>query len=163
RSGELDLAAEQFQRGLDLRPQDFWLNFYEGLCAYRRKRFDAAVHAFRVCIALAPETAECYYNRALAYQALGQLDQALADYNRTLKLNQRLTGASLNRGIIHYRQGRYADAVTDLEQAQSNTSSRTTLGVIHYNLALIHQARGDRKAAAWNARVALQFGNEDAR
>jgi serine/threonine protein kinase/Flp pilus assembly protein TadD len=163
RSGALERAAEQFQLGLDLRPQDFWLNFYQGLCAYRLGRFDPAVHAFRVCIALSPETAECYYNRALAYQALGQLDSSLADYNRALELNRMLPDAALNRGIIHYRQGRYDDAVTDLELARSTTSSRTVLGVIHYNLALVHQARGDRKAAASSAQAALMLGNHDAR
>ncbi len=87
RSGRPDLAAEQFHRGLDIRPQDFWLNFYEGQCDYRLSRFEGAVNAFRVCIALAPETAECYYNRALGYQALGQLDLALADLDRALQLS----------------------------------------------------------------------------
>jgi tetratricopeptide (TPR) repeat protein len=74
------LAAEQFRRGLRLRPQDFWLNFYQGLCDYRLGRFEGAVNAFRVCIALAPETAECYYNRALAYQAVDQLGPALEEH-----------------------------------------------------------------------------------
>lgn len=162
RSGKLKRAAEQFQLGLDLRPQDFWLNFYQGLCAYRLGQFDPAVNAFRVCVALSPETAECYYNRALAYQALGQLDQSLADYSRALTLNRMLTDAALNRGIIHYRQGRNTDAVADLELARSNTSSRTTLGVIHFNLALVHQARGDWKAAVSNAQAAVELGNHDA-
>jgi serine/threonine protein kinase/tetratricopeptide (TPR) repeat protein len=163
RSGELGRAAEQFQRGLDLRPQDFWLNFYQGLCAYRLGRFDPAVNAFRVCIALAPETAECYYNRALAYQALGQLDQSLADYNRALKLNRGLADAALNRGILHYRQGRYGEALADLELARSTTTSRTTLGIIHYNLALVHQARGDKQAVAEAVQAALKLGNQEAR
>src|SRR5262249_14370568 len=48
RSGDADLAAEQFRRGLRFRPQDFWLNFYDGLCAYRLGRFEGAVDAFRV-------------------------------------------------------------------------------------------------------------------
>jgi tetratricopeptide (TPR) repeat protein len=163
RSGDLERAASQFQLGLDLRPQDFWLNFYQGLCAYRLGRFDPAVSAFRVCIALSPETAECYYNRALAYQALGQLELSLADYNRALKLNEALTDAALNRGIIHYRQGRHEAAVADLELARTTTSSRTALGVIHYNLALVHQARGDRKAMASSVQAALALGNDDAR
>ncbi len=162
RSGKLKCTAEQFQLGLNLRPQDFWLNFYQGLCAYRLGQFDPAVNAFRVCIALSPETAECYYNRALAYQALGQLDQSLADYSRALALNRLLTDAAINRGLIHYRQGRHADAIADLELARSNTSSRTTLGVIHLNLALVHQARGDLKAAVSNAQAAVELGNHDA-
>jgi eukaryotic-like serine/threonine-protein kinase len=162
RSGKLDLAAEQFRRGLELRPQDFWLNFYEGLCHYWLKRFEGAANAFRVCIALSPETAECYYNRALAYQALGQLDRALADYNRALELNPKLTDAALNRGMLHYRQGHHRDAIADMERALATTTSRSALGLIHYNLALIHLARGDRTAAASVGRAAIGFGNRDA-
>ncbi|HZW31369.1 MAG TPA: serine/threonine-protein kinase, partial [Isosphaeraceae bacterium] len=163
RSGQLERAAEQFRLGLDLRPQDFWLNFSEGLCHYRLGRFEDAVNAFRVCVALAPETAECYYNRGLAYQALGQLDRALADYNRALARNPKLTDAALNRGILHYRQGRHSEAVASLELALSTTSSPTALGVIHYNLALVHLARGDRAAAASDIRAAIRTGNADAR
>jgi tetratricopeptide (TPR) repeat protein len=162
RSGKLERAAEQFQLGLDLRPQDFWLNFYQGSCAYRLRRFEEAVNAFRVCIALAPESAECYYNRALAYQALGRLDRSLADYDQALRRNRLLIDAALNRGIIQYRQGRYPEALTDLELARSNTSSPTVLGVIHYNLALVHLARGDRKSAASNIQSAVTLGTQDA-
>jgi tetratricopeptide (TPR) repeat protein len=138
------------------------LSFYEGLCEYRLGRFDGAVNAFRVCIALSPETAECYYNRALAFQALGQLDRALTDYNRALSLHPRLTDAALNRGILHYRQGKHADAIADLDLALTTTSSPATRGVIHYNLALVHLARRDREAASANIRSALRFGNLDA-
>jgi serine/threonine protein kinase len=163
RSGKLARAAEEFRLGLDLRPQDFWLNFSEGLCDYRLQRFEAAVNAFRVCVALAPESAECYYNRGLAYQALGQLDRALVDYNRALTLNPKLTDAALNRGILHYQQARHAEAIADLELARTTTSHRDALGVIHYNLALVHLARRDRAAAAAHVRDAIQFGNADAR
>ena len=140
RSGKIIRAAERFQLGLNLRPQDFWLNFYQGLCAYRLKQYDPAVNAFRVCIVLSPETAECYYNRALAYQALGQLDQSLADYSWALTLNPQLTDAALNRGLIHYHQRHYSDAVADLELARSHTSNRTTLGVIHLDLPVADEA-----------------------
>jgi tetratricopeptide (TPR) repeat protein len=162
-AGKAELAADQFLRGLRLRPQDFWLNFYEGLCDYRRGRFDAAVSAFRVCIALSPETAECYYNRALAYQALGRLDLALADYDQALERSPRLTDAMLNRGIIRFRQGHHDVAIADLEQALGTTASRITLGIIRDNLALVHQARGDHRAAAANARAAIDLGNSQAR
>jgi serine/threonine protein kinase/Tfp pilus assembly protein PilF len=162
RSGQLERAARQFELGLELRPQDFWLNFYQGLCAYRLGRFGEAVNAFRVCIALAPESAECYYNRGLAYQAAGQLDRSLADYGRALELNRLLADASLNRAIIHYRQGRYANALADLTRAQCSSSNPTVRGAIHYNLALVHLARGDRKAAASSIQSALALGNQDA-
>ena len=90
RSGSLREADAEFQRTLDQRPQDFWPNFYQGLCAYHLKQFEASVAAFRTCIALAPETAECYYNRGLANAALGRNEHAFSDYSRALELDPAL-------------------------------------------------------------------------
>ncbi len=53
RDGENARAVLEFQQAVDLRPQDFWPNFYQGLCAYKLGRFEEALNAFRVCISLA--------------------------------------------------------------------------------------------------------------
>ncbi len=163
RSGENSLAAEQFQLGLNLRPQDFWLNFYQGLCAYRLERFEEAVNAFRVCIALSPESAECFFNRALALGASGREKEAIDDYTRALERNPSLASASLNRGMLHYQGGRLAEATTDLKQALAATIGRKERGVIHYNLSLVDLAHGDRIAALSNLKVAVSYGDEAAR
>jgi len=72
-----------------MQPHGFWPNFYSGVCAYRQKRLEDAVNAFRVCIALAPESAACYYNRALAEAALARNDRALTDYTLRLAVGPR--------------------------------------------------------------------------
>ena len=96
--------------------------------AYRTGKFSEAVHAFHICIVLSPETAECYYNRGLAYQELGDVSKAVRDYGQALKLNPRLTDAALNRGILFYRMGRLDDATSDLEQALHSTSNPAAQG-----------------------------------
>ena len=89
RQGRYRAAAEQFRLSLDRRPQDFWPNFYLGLCEYRLKDYGAAMTAFTIGIALAPAHAECYFNRAMAADALEQRDQALRDYTRALEQDNR--------------------------------------------------------------------------
>jgi serine/threonine protein kinase/Flp pilus assembly protein TadD len=163
RSGDLAAAAEQFQEALDLRPQDFWPNFYQGVCAYRLGRFDDAIDAFRVCIALAPERAECYFNRGLAHEALGQTARALGNYNHALQFDRRLTAAALNRGLLHHAAGRELEAAADLDRALATASDRETRGVIQYNRALIDLARGDRPAARSSLKAAVGAGSEKAR
>jgi serine/threonine protein kinase/Flp pilus assembly protein TadD len=162
RSGDLRRASQEFHVGLTIHPEDFWLNFYEGLCAYRLMRFDEAVNAFRVSIALSPKAAECHYNRGLAYQALGRFDLAVADYDRALKLNDHFTDAALNRGLIHHRLGNDKAARDDLNRALALAPGRKDRGIIHYNLALIDLADGDRESCAQNVRSALELGNPDA-
>ena len=146
--GDLAGAADEFQAALDLRPQDFWPNFYQGLCAYQLGRFDDAIDAFRVCIALAPETAECYYNRALAHEALGTRRLALRDYTHALQLDRTLSEAALNRGILLSAEGRHAEAAADFDLALATASGRETRGMIHYNRARGDLARGDRRGGA---------------
>src|SRR5262249_25226354 len=63
RSGELERAAAELDRALELEPQGLWPNFARGRCAYLLNRHDEALVSFTVCVALAPESAVCWYNR----------------------------------------------------------------------------------------------------
>ena len=163
RAGDFATAADQFRLGLVLRPQDFWLNFYQGLTAYRLERFDESANAFRVAIALAPESAECYYNRALALGALGQIDAAILDDTRALEINPALGVAALNRGILRFQSKRFAEASDDLNQALTLVSSRAEQALICYNLGLVELARGDRSAAITHLDRAVELGHQPAR
>ncbi len=91
RSGELEQAAARFAQAVDADPQAFWPNFQQGICAYRREQFPTALAAFSACVALAPDRAECFYNRGLAYRALGNEELAERDLARALQLDPSLT------------------------------------------------------------------------
>jgi serine/threonine protein kinase/Flp pilus assembly protein TadD len=151
-SGDLAGAAEELTRAADLRPQDFWAHFYLGVCAYRRREYADAVHSFGVAVALAPASAECYYNRALAYAAAGNTDRALADYDRALALAPHLAAAALNRGVLHYQEGRFAEARSDLGRALRDGAEPAA---VHYNIALVCLAQHDRAAAREHLEQAL--------
>jgi tetratricopeptide (TPR) repeat protein len=152
RSGGLDQAAEELEQATDLRPQEFWAHFYQGVCAYRRQQYADAVHSFGVAIALAPTSPECYYNRALAYGAWEKKGQALGDYNRALALAPGLAAAALNRGILHYQEGHLSQARTDLEHALQLGAEPAA---VHYNLALVHLAWRDPASARRHVEQAL--------
>jgi serine/threonine protein kinase/tetratricopeptide (TPR) repeat protein len=154
RAGELDRAAEELARAVDLRPGDFWAHFYRGVCAYRRGRHSDAASSFSVAVALAPEFAEVYHNRALAHAAAGDLVAALRDYDRALALSPALASAELNRGVLHYQQRRYREALADLEQALRHGADPIAT---QCNLALVHLARGERAAARESVARALQI------
>src|SRR5262249_19236364 len=102
-AGRLERAAEELHQTLALDPRGFWPNFYQGMCAYRREQYLEALTAFSVCIGMAPDSASCFYNRALAYTALGCPEQALKDYDYALHLDPKLAPAALNRGLLHYQ------------------------------------------------------------
>src|SRR5262249_36845601 len=115
--GELADAAGQFERSTELQPQAFWPTFYQGVCAYRRGRFEAAERCFHVCVALHPGRAECHYNRGRAREAQGRRGPARRDYERALELDPALAPAALNRALLLYREGRYAAALDGVRRA----------------------------------------------
>jgi tetratricopeptide (TPR) repeat protein len=103
RTGNRDGAAVDIDRAVQMEPQGLWPNFYQGVCAYRRGQCVDAVTAFGVCIGAAPDAAGCYYNRALAFAALGRTDSALRDYDQALRLNSTLASPALEK--LRHSQG----------------------------------------------------------
>ncbi len=93
RANRFDAAADQFEQALALQPQSLWPNFDKGRCAYQQGRHEDAVLAFTACVVLAPDSACCFYNRGLAYDALGRPDRALHDCDRALHLDPALVPA----------------------------------------------------------------------
>lgn len=93
-------ALDEFGRAVRDQPQDFWANYYRGRCAYRLGRYDEALNAFSACVALAPNQAECFFNRALTFTALDQRRAALSDYDRALRLDPKLSAASRKRQAL---------------------------------------------------------------
>ncbi|MBN9121755.1 MAG: serine/threonine protein kinase [Planctomycetes bacterium] len=96
-------AATAFARATDLRPGEFWPWFWTGLCAHDRGAFAEAATAFTVCIALAPDRAECYFNRAAARAAAGEHRAAREDLARAVALEPSLAEAA--RGLPVPRDG----------------------------------------------------------
>jgi tetratricopeptide (TPR) repeat protein len=163
RTGEYARALEEFGRSADQQPGEFWPHFFVGVCQRRLERPDEAAAAFSICIALAPQTAECYFNRGVAYEAGGQLDRARADYSRALEIDPHSADAALNRGILAAQLGDLDAALADLERARAATASRQARGRIWYHLALLHIARQDKAAARQCLAEALALGHEPAR
>jgi serine/threonine protein kinase/Flp pilus assembly protein TadD len=143
-AGNLDGAAVEFDLAVELRPQDFWPWFGKGLCAHRRQRDEEAVQAFTVSIALAPDSAACYHNRALALAGHGDTAAALRDCTRALLLDPKLAAAALNRGALHLRAGSLVEAEADIQLALTLGAN---VAAVYYNRALLHQARHELAAA----------------
>jgi Flp pilus assembly protein TadD len=158
RAGRLEQAREEFGRVLAERPDDFWASFYEGACAYRLQQPADAVAAFRACLALQPESAECLYNYALALDSLGRVEPARQAYDRAARLDPSLISARLNRGLSLYLAGQHSEAIRDFREASRHTSDRELLGRIHDAWALAELAEGHLDEARSHASIATGFG-----
>lgn len=161
-AGRLEPAAAHFGRALAERPQDFWPNFYVGVCAYRLRRYQEAARDFSACVALRPDRAPCYFNRGLAEAALGEDAHARADYDRALALDPAFAAAALNRAALRARGRDWRGALADLERADQSGADPAAVA---FNKGLAYHALGDDGSAVRWLREALRLspGNSAAR
>jgi tetratricopeptide (TPR) repeat protein len=69
-------------------------------------------------IVLFPQcTARDYYDRGVIRQNQGDLDGAIADYNRAIELDPGVTRAYNNRGLAKYKKGDIDGAMADYNRA----------------------------------------------
>lgn len=89
-----------------------------------------AIADYDAAIALKPDHAKAYYNRALAHNRMGNNAAAIADYNASIEYNPNFAEAYFNRGITHYNLGDTDQAIVNLNQAaqlfsqQNQTTNR---------------------------------------
>lgn len=73
----------------------------DGIFDIRNGRFEDAVQKINQSIELKRDWEISYFYRAVAYQALGEFNNALLDYTKAIQLNPRMTDAYYNRAYIN--------------------------------------------------------------
>jgi len=92
-------------------------------------------------------------NRGVMYLRLGDLVQARKDFDESIKVDQKIGEAWINRGAVSVAEKRYADGLTDINHGLE-------LGVIspekaYYNRALAYEGLDDAKSAYLDYQQAL--------
>ncbi len=92
--------------------------FKRGLVALRITRdYAGAARAFALSIRLNPSYQQAYVNRGLAYERLGNLQQAMEDYGMAMVLQFDEGKAYYFRGLAFNRSGMVMQAMADLRRA----------------------------------------------
>lgn len=103
-------------------------------------------------IARNPESASAYAARGLAYAKKGQLESAIAAFDKAVQLNPKLVEAYVNRGTTHAQIGNTERARADYYKAIAlDPASATT----YNNLAALLQNSGDLEGALCNYEKAI--------
>jgi Tfp pilus assembly protein PilF len=79
-----------------------------------------------------------------------------------MELAPGLAAARLNRGILAYRNGRFAEAISDFDRGLAAEPDRETSGRLRFNLALAQLRSHDRQSAHSNAAKAVDLGCSEA-
>lgn len=125
--------------------------------AFHRKDYPEAVALYTMMIDNGP-TAEAFVNRGAAYQSLGDMDKAAADYRQALILDPHNAKALNNLGALFYVRKEYRKAMAQFDQAiESNPDYLPA----YINRGFIHEAMGEPALACDDFRMAgLLFHRE---
>ena len=92
-------------------------NLYNnGIEAYKDKQYEDAIQYYTMGIELAPENANLYVCRGMAYYDLEKYDSAISDFTAALNVMPNYIIAFYHRGQSYYAIGDYEHAVNDFNR-----------------------------------------------
>lgn len=86
-NGDYDRAIQDYTQILKINPRNKNAHYNLGYVHYTYlKVYSQAIKHYDDAIAADPNYAEAYYSRGLCYEAVGNIDAAIADYQKSLQL-----------------------------------------------------------------------------
>jgi tetratricopeptide (TPR) repeat protein len=113
--GDLPGAIADYDRAIELEPDDATAYTNRGLARYDQKDLPGAIADYDRAIELNPDDATAYTNRGNARRQQGDLPGAIADYDRAIELKPEYATAYTNRGLARRLKGDASGAVSDAE------------------------------------------------
>lgn len=105
------------------------------------------------------EEPETHNDRGVAYHLDGQIDLAIAEYDKALRVNPDFTYAHCNLGIAYYALG-YIDRA--VQEFIATIKVDPELAEVHYNLGVAYKSKGEFDAAMRELLWALHADPDDA-
>jgi len=120
--GEYELAAEQFELGLEggisrYKPEEVYAML--GMARGKLGRYEDAIAAERQAIKLDPNYAVAWHSLGAVYQEMGDLGSAEECYQNALALQPDLAVAALGIGTVRLKRGDVEGAIEAFERARS--------------------------------------------
>lgn len=117
RSGKLDLALEDFNQLVLMKPSSADSYYNRGLAFWEHGQPDRALSDFAAAIALKPSDAKVYASRGMVFAKQGKLDRAIAEYSAAIALKPGDADYYDNRGVLFKDCGQLDHALDDLNAA----------------------------------------------
>jgi tetratricopeptide (TPR) repeat protein len=123
----------------------------KGVDLLLKREPEGAVEKFNEMLQSDPSDILALNNRANAYVQLGDIQKALADFDRAISLDNRKNFLFFNRGIAHARTNQLNEAIADYTAAlylnPQDTRALTNRGNLYIKTANLRAALADYDAA----------------
>ena len=108
-----------------------------------------------------PQNADNYYMRGVVYLKQGQIDRAIADFDKAVAGDPNFAKAYCNRGVAYAMQGQFDRALPDLNKALSLNPKYSKARYMR-GLVYSQQKRYDLALADFNKALEINAGNDKA-
>jgi len=119
-NNDMKKAISKFKTFLGIYPDHTYSLYKMGLCYDKLKEFNQAIEMYDKSISTSSDsilTSEIFYNRGVAFEKQGLLDEAISSYEESIKYNSKFERAYSNRGALFCRKGHLRQGIQDLEIA----------------------------------------------
>jgi peptidyl-prolyl cis-trans isomerase A (cyclophilin A) len=150
--GDPDRAIREFTKSLELARTDSVRGRayrWRGSEYLGKRQYEYAMADLNEGIRLSPDDADLYYDRGRCQREEGRLDEAMADFETSLRLNPSggygwrcrtaLAEAYRKRGVEYYEKGQYELAMADLNEGIRCTPDEADL---YYHRGRCHRKEG---------------------
>lgn len=135
-------GAEAFARALQIEPRLAMARINLSIALFNVPDLRGAQREAEAAAALRPETPQLYYINGLVARAQNRTDDAIAAFQRVLKIDPRDVGANVNLGQLLAQQRKYAEAAAAFRTAMAAEPYNMTA---IYNLATALTRAGERE------------------
>lgn len=149
RRGELERAATQYRRALELTPDLAAARNRLGVTLNKLGRHVEATEQFRIALKQRPQLAYLHNNLGFSLYLQQRYDEAEPALARAVELQPSFRRARMNYGLVLARMGRYDKAWEQFAEAGTEADA-------HYNIAILQADAGDYKLAACSLEDALR-------
>ncbi len=137
--GQLHLAYLQYEKSLNLNPDNLRITYKKGLTLLKGKKSGDAVKQFQMVIDSAPRHALAYEGMGQAYFQLKNYTEAEIYLQKAVRLNPGLWKAHNCLGTLYDRQKLYSEAIQEYETA---IATRPDKGFLYNNLGMSYFLAG---------------------
>lgn len=157
--GDSGAALNSFKTVTDINPKHYNAFMQQGML-YASKGNPKAEVVFKQAIEIKPNSTEAHFALARFQQTTGKFEKAEQNYLKTVEIDSMYSIAYLNLGYMYMTNDTaYTKALEYLHKAvYFNPGSY--LAMTYYNIALVHELKGDKERAKTYYKQTLEVDNE---
>ena len=167
-SKQEDRAIAQYQKIINLRPDNATPYVLIGMLEDQRKNYDVAADNYRKALEKDPNAVIAANNLAWLYASTGKgnLDEAVRLAQSAVQKNPNMAGFIDTLGWVYYKKNLHSAAVEQLRkavsinEAQARASNSAPSAAYHYHLGLALKEKGDKEESRRELQTAIRLAEK---